>query len=211
MSGREVRVERLSGAALEAKLPDLAALRISVFREFPYLYDGTEDYERRYLRTYADTPGAVIVGAFAGDALVGAATGLPMAGEPPHVREPLERVGWPAERVFYLGESVLLPAWRGRGLGVRFFAEREAHARALGGFALAAFCAVVRPVDHPRRPRAYVPLDAFWQRRGYAKLDGVTCSFTWQDLDEAAQSPKPMQFWAKRLDGAPMDGPGPGA
>jgi hypothetical protein len=56
----------------------VARLRIAVFRAFPYLYDGDLDYERRYLEPYRSSPGAIVVGAFDGDRLVGAATGTPM-------------------------------------------------------------------------------------------------------------------------------------
>ena len=199
MGGEAVRIERLHGPALERALPELARLRITVFREFPYLYDGSPDYERRYLRTYADTPGAVIVGALAGERLVGAATALPMRGEPAYVTAPLVAAGHAVETLFYFGESVLEPAWRGQGIGVRFMAEREAWARALGGYSHAVFCAVIRPDDHPRRPPGYVPLDAFWQRRGFARIPGLTCRFTWQDLDEASASDKPMAYWIKTL------------
>ena len=34
----------------------LAAQRIRVFREFPYLYDGDVGYEREYLATYVHSP-----------------------------------------------------------------------------------------------------------------------------------------------------------
>ena len=50
-----------------------------MFRDWPYLYDGDVAYERRYLETYRTSPGAVLVGAFEGDRLVGAATGTPLA------------------------------------------------------------------------------------------------------------------------------------
>jgi len=33
---------------------DLARLRIAVFQDFPYLYEGTVDYEKTYLQTYAN-------------------------------------------------------------------------------------------------------------------------------------------------------------
>lgn len=197
MSG--IRLERLTGPALKDRLPDLARLRITVFRDFPYLYAGSLAYEERYLATYARTEGSVIVGAFDGERAVGASTGLPLAREPEGVRGPFARHGFDVERVFYFAESVLLPDYRGRGVGVRFFEEREAHARALGGFEFAAFCGVVRPVDHPRRPPAYVPLDAFWRRRGFAPVPGLVGGIAWQDLDEAGESEKPMQFWIKRL------------
>ena len=68
----------LAGDARVQALDSVAALRISVFRDWPYLYDGSLAYERDYLRTYIDSPNAILVGAFDGDRLVGASTGTPM-------------------------------------------------------------------------------------------------------------------------------------
>lgn len=194
-----IRIERLTGAEIEAYLDALAGLRISVFRAFPYLYDGDMDYEREYLRSYAKSARSVIVGAFDGGDLIGAATALPMADEPDYVTGPFAARGYDTARVFYFGESVLRPEYRGRGIGVAFFGEREAHARSFGGFTHAAFCAVIRPPDHPRRPADFVPLDGFWRKRGYAPMPGFTLEFTWRDLDETAESDKPMAVWVKAL------------
>ena len=134
-----IRLERVTGARLQELLPELARLRIAVFRAFPYLYDGSLDYEQRYLRTYAEAAGSVIVGAFDGDTVVGASTGLPLAREPSSLTGPFVEHGFDVATVFYFGESVLLPDYRGHGTGIGFFAEREAHARALGRFTHAAF------------------------------------------------------------------------
>ena len=197
MSG--VRVERLTGARLQALLPDLARLRITVFRAFPYLYDGSLDYEERYLQTYVRAEDSVLVGAFDGDRVIGASTGLPLAHEPPSLTDTFTAHGFEVAKVFYFGESVLLPDYRGHGVGVAFFREREAHARTLGRFAFASFCGVVRPPEHPRRPPDYVPLDAFWHKRGFAPVPGMVGSLTWRDLDAAEETAKPMQFWVKAL------------
>jgi GNAT superfamily N-acetyltransferase len=193
-----ITLRPLTGADLEAALPDLARLRMSVFRDFPYLYDGEEEYEKGYLRTYAKTPGGLLVAALDGERIVGAATGVPLSGEPEDIRAAVTEAGIDVATTFYLGESVLEPAYRGQGIGARFFEHREAHARALG-HTLAVFCAVVRPLDHPRRPEDYEPLDGFWRRRGYAPLPRVRATFTWRDLDEAQESPKPMMFWGRPL------------
>lgn len=194
-----LRIERLSGAAIAQQLPGLARLRIQVFREFPYLYEGSEDYERVYLQTYIDSADSLFVLVFDGDRLVGASSGLPLSDEVDELRRPFEQRGDQLDKIFYCGESVLLPEYRGRGLGVRFFEEREAHAKRLGRYEQICFCAVERPADHPRRPADYVPLDAFWQRRGYQQQPDLQASFAWQDLDEAHESPKPMIFWMKSL------------
>ena len=70
-----IDVAVLSGDALIQALPDVARLRIGVFRDWPYLYDGDTGYEERYLRSYADSDGAIVVAALDGDEIVGAATG----------------------------------------------------------------------------------------------------------------------------------------
>lgn len=193
-----VVVERVAGAAIERHLPALAELRIAVFREFPYLYVGDAAYKRSYLAHYAASSSAVVVLARDGERVVGAATAMPLGVHSDDVVPPLRAAGYAPERVFYFGESVLDPAYRGRGLGNAFFVEREAHARA-HGFATATFCAVERPDDHPRRPRDYRPLHALWHKHGFVRRPDITTSFSWRDLDEALESAKPMTFWTKEL------------
>lgn len=193
-----VEIRRLAGAELEGALTALAELRIAVFAEWPYLYDGTLEYERDYVREFAAEPGSVLVAALRGSRVVGAATASPMMGQKPEFRAPFEELGHDTSRLFYFGESVLLPAFRGQGIGHRFFDEREAAAREAGA-SHATFCAVVRPEDHPQRPEDYRPLDAFWQGRGYEPVEGLTTSFAWKDRGEAEESEHPMQFWMRAL------------
>ncbi|WP_420414249.1 GNAT family N-acetyltransferase [Roseibium sp.] len=193
-----LQIRRLIGEDLKLALGGLAHLRISVFRAWPYLYEGTEDYETKYLQRYAETEGAVIVGAYDGDRLIGAATGEPLGSEYEAFQAPLKAKGFDPDNIFYMAESVLDPAYRGRGIGHLFFDEREAHAKALG-FEEAVFCAVIRPESHPLRPAEYQPLDPFWVKRGYAKLEGVTVTFPWRDVGETEETEKPMQVWHRRF------------
>ncbi|MEJ2029290.1 MAG: GNAT family N-acetyltransferase [Maritimibacter sp.] len=188
----------LTGDDLVAALPDVARLRIEVFRAWPYLYDGSLEYEERYLQSYRESDRAVVVGAFDGDLLVGAATGTPMEDHADDFAKAFAGTGYDLTDIFYCAESVLLPEYRGQGIGHAFFDAREAHARALGR-RYAAFCGVIRPEDHPARPAEYRPLDAFWRKRGYEKLDGVMAEFSWTDLGEGAQSSHKLQFWIREL------------
>lgn len=196
----QIRIERWSGKKLEKYIPDLARLRIEVFRDFPYLYDGDYEYEEKYLKTYINSPDSVIVLAFDGDKIIGASTAIPMKYETDEVKKPFIENGYSPDRIFYCGESVLNKSYRGLGIGVRFFEEREAHAKLLGGFDYICFCCVERPADHPRRPADYVPLDKFWNKRGYFKHPELKTTYTWKDLDEEVGSPKPMTFWLKHND-----------
>jgi GNAT superfamily N-acetyltransferase len=180
-------------------LEALARLRIRVFRDFPYLYDGNLAYEADYLDRYARNPRSLFVLAFDGDTPVGAATGQPLADEVDDFRAPFEASGYRPEAVFYYGESVLLPEYRGQGIGKAFMQAREAHASA-EGFEFVAFCAVERPDDHPRKPADYRPLHSFWNAQGYRRTSSLATTFSWKDLDEAYETEKPMVFWLKALD-----------
>jgi len=193
-----LRIAPMPRDAIAAHLPALARLRIEVFRAFPYLYDGDMAYEERYLAALAESPNAVLVGAWDGETLVGAATGAPMEEHAEEFGAAFEGTGLDLATVFYCAESVLLPAYRGQGAGHDFFDHREAAARALGR-RHAAFCGVVRPADHPARPEGYRPLDGFWRKRGYAPLPGVVARFSWKDIGEATETEKPLQFWARDL------------
>jgi len=194
-------VTALRGPDLLPVLDDVARLRIRVFNDWPYLYQGSLDYERDYLAAYAATPDAVCVVARAGDEVVGASTGLPLLDDGPAFRQPFEAAGIDPARVFYFGESVLLPAWRGRGIGHAFFDAREAHARALGRFAMTAFCAVDRAGDDPRRPAGHRDNDVFWRRRGYARQPGMTMHLRWEEVGRGEVS-HPLTFWTRALEPA---------
>ncbi|MCO6479370.1 MAG: GNAT family N-acetyltransferase [Phaeodactylibacter sp.] len=193
-----LNVTTLTGKAILPYLDALARLRIEVFREYPYLYDGDMEYERRYLRAFLEAPDSLLVLVQNGKEVVGASTALPLEHETENIKQPPAEAGYDVEKVFYFGESVLRKAYRGQGLGNRFFEERERHARKLGRFDTLAFCAVIRPEDHPRRPEDYLPLDAFWRRRGFSQTD-IYCYISWQGLDEEEESPKALQFWIKSL------------
>jgi len=198
MSDVHLRFETLAGAALHPLLPDLARLRIAVFRDWPYLYEGDEAYEQRYLRAYADAPGAAVVVCRDGDRVVGAATCEPMTQGHAPVRAVFQAAGLDPAAFCYFGESVLLAPYRGRGAGVRFFADREAHASALG-LRFAAFCGVVRDPADPRRPPSHIPLDAFWLKRGYTPRPDLVVTFDWKEVGATAETPHRLSFWIKEL------------
>lgn len=199
MNRAPVAIRTVNGAEIARYVPEMARLRIEIFRDFPYLYDGDAAYENEYLRTYVDSPESVAVLALAGDELVGVSTGIPLADETEAFARPFVARGDDVRRIFYFGESLLRPAFRGGGTYRAYFREREARARELGGFDLCAFCAVARPADHPARPPGYAPLDAVWRRFGYEPSTDLATTFAWKDVGDDVETEKPMTFWTKRL------------
>ena len=193
-----IEVRSLTGGELYAAIDDLARLRIAVFATWPYLYDGNADYEAAYLREFTAAPDAILVAACADGLIVGAATASPMAAQKAELRAPFEARGIDTGDLFYFGESVLLPEWRGAGIGHAFFDHREAQARRCGA-TTACFAAVMRPDDHSSRPANYVPLDKFWRKRGYTPVPEIVSQLAWKEYGGTAESPKAMQYWMRRL------------
>lgn len=192
-----MEVRALTGEEIAARLGDLARLRIAVFADYPYLYDGDEAYEARYIKEFAAAPEAVLVAAFDGDAVVGAATASPMWAQKPEFRAPFEERGIDTNRLFYFGESVLLAKYRGQGIGHAFFDAREAAAKADGASA-ACFAAVIREADDPDRPGWYRPLDGFWRKRGYAPVPGLVSQLAWKQHGDDEERVNRLQYWMRQ-------------
>lgn len=197
---RPMDIRLATGSDLVPWLDEVAALRIEVFREWPYLYDGDTAYERDYLRTYARSRESLVVLALDEGRVVGASTGVPLADETEAFTYPVLAAGINPARVFYFGESVLLPEYRGHGVGHRFFDEREAYARQLGRFDWTAFCAVVRAADDPRRPPGFRTLEPFWRHRGYAPKHGVEARIEWREIGHASATEKALAYWMRPLE-----------
>ena len=196
-----IQVLRVTGTDMLPWLEHVARLRIAVFRDFPYLYDGDMAYEREYLQALSHAAGGVLVLALdAAGAPVGASTGMPLIEAEEAIRVPFQQAGLAEDRVFYCGESVLLPAYRGQGLGHRFFDGRGAHARSLPGMRTSAFASVVRAVDDPRCPAGYHSNHAFWQRRGYREHPQLRATLAWKDVGEEIQSDHALTIWLRELE-----------
>ena len=194
----DLRVQRFSGKEILPYLPDLAKLRITIFHDYPYLYEGNLEYEKKYLQTYAQCPDSVLVIAFDGDNVVGASSALPLKYETDDIKKPFIDASMDVNHIFYFGESVLMHAYRGKQIGKQFFIERENAAREQG-YSIAAFCGVDRPADHPKRPPDWHPLNQFWQKLGYQQHPNLTVWMNWKEIDEPNESRKALTFWLKKL------------
>ncbi|PEQ14020.1 GNAT family N-acetyltransferase [Novosphingobium sp. PC22D] len=193
-----IAIEDLTGARVQAVIADLARLRMTVFAAFPYLYDGDPAYEEDYLRGFIAARDAIVVAARDGERIVGVATASPLAAQGGEIRDPVAAAGFAPESAFYFGESVLLDAYRGRGIGHAFFDRREAQARRCGA-RFACFASVIRPEDHPARPAGYRSLEGFWRKRGYAPVPGLRIEMAWKEHGEPGESAKALQVWMRDL------------
>lgn len=187
---------RLVGSEIESVLNELAGLRIQTFFEYPYLYEGSLDYEKKYLNRYLKSAKSFFFGLWDKDQLIGATTGLPLTDEDPAFQKPFLDQKKNINEIFYFGESLLLPTYRGQKLGHLFFNEREAFAVEKNQFSTTCFCSVIRPDNHPLKPDNYRPHNQFWTSRGYQK-NQMLAQLDWQDRNETSESSKSLEFWTK--------------
>lgn len=188
----------LTGSAVRDCLNEIASLRLEIFREFPYLYDGLRDDELNYLKLYADAPEAFVVIVSDAEKVVGAATGIPLRHENRELIDPFVGTAYPVDEIFYVGELLFYPEYRNRGMGMQLVQMLEEKVRSYSTYRYLTCATVVRPEDHPLRPADYIPIGRFLAHTGFNLLPGITMSFTWLETDGVRRS-HPMNFWIKEL------------
>ena len=187
------------GAEIKTVFSDLGKLRIAVFNDYPYLYEGTLEHELAYLEIYSNSPRSFLFAVFDKEKMVGATTCIPIIAESENIKKPFLDAGFDLDKLFYFGESILLPEYRGIGIGHRFFDEREAHVRSFKEYDYTCFCSVDRGQVHPMKPVDYRPNDAFWIKRNYIKKEALSCEMTWLDVGEKEETIKSLTFWMKGI------------
>jgi len=195
----ELKYKKYTGRTIEEILSPIADLRITIFRDFPYLYEGTHEYEMHYLQTYVNSEKAMAFTVWDGNQMVGACTCIPLAEETEDVQKPFIEKDLPVETIFYFGESLLMKPYRGLGIGHRFFDEREQHSASFQTYSDTYFCSVIRHENHPLKPDDCYPNDVFWTKRNYKKVPDLTCRMSWKDIEEKEESYKELVFWHKSL------------
>lgn len=194
----DLKIICLKGKEINPYILDLAKLRIEIFHGYPYLYVGDMDFETNYLKTYTECPESILVVVFDKEKVVGASSAIPLEFETIEVQQPFLEHGRDIREVFYFGESVLLPAYRGKSIYRHFFHFREEAARKYG-CKIAAFAAIERPDDDPRKPKDYIPLDTVWKRFGYSKHPELCMYLQYKEIGEDYPTKKPLIYWLKDL------------
>lgn len=181
----------------EQFIDDVANLRLKIFREYPYLYDGDSESESMYLRKFMNTKDSVICIVFDDDRVVGAFTGLPLNQEEDNIIRPWRDAEYDINSIYYFSEALLLPEQRGKGHGVELFRVAEEWVKGLGKYSMFTLATVIRDDNHPKKPANYISLENFWQNRGYKKTDGLICTIPWKEVGENEEADKPLLFWYK--------------
>lgn len=94
----------LSGSQAKQYCKDMTQIRLLVYKEFPYLYQGTFECEAEYLETYFKSPNATVLLVFDHDKVVGFSSSIPLAEEVDDLKEPFIKKGLDLKNYLYINE-----------------------------------------------------------------------------------------------------------
>ncbi len=193
-----IRMAALAGHEAKKYFEEIARIRITLFREYPYLYEGSQEYEREYLETYFRSANAVVLLVFDNDKVVGFSNSIPLAEESAELKAPFERQGLNLNDYLYIGEVMLYPEYRGQGFMRKFLEFHEDKARK-EGYKYTVLMTVERPDDHSLRPSDYKSLDSMWRHFGYERLSAMRIHLAWTQVDTKREMENRLAIWQKQI------------
>ncbi len=196
----DIVVRSVTGSEIQKIIPELAGLRLKIFRNFPDLYFGDADYEARHLSDYARHDKSMCVIAEDGGELVGAALAVPFSHTSPNFQLCFIRNGMAVHDIYYFGECIMLPGYEGKGIGKKMFYERERYALKMGA-KIATFCTINRAAPNGKNAIGFGDFSSFWEHMGYRRNEELQTSFICRayGYDDEDQSGS-ITFWVKTLE-----------
>ena len=182
----------IRGQEIEYHIDHLGSFRMEIFRDYPYLYDGSIEHERVYLSRYSRNPESFLIILQDARGIIGACTGTPLTGEDSEFQNAF--AGEDKDEIYYIGEVMLRADSRGQGLGSRLLSTALSLIN-LERFRIISLCTVDRGLNHPRRPGNYCPPDYLWTKYGFVKSNNLLAYLAWKDIGHEVETQKPMNIW----------------
>lgn len=191
-----MKVATFTQDKIKSWIPEIGKLRIEIFAEYPFLYDGSYDYELEYLKKFLTMEEAIVACAFNQNELIGIATGYPFVYETASLQKVFVQKNDDPKQYFCIGEIVLKKSYRGQGIGKQFVHLIENYAKEHRYPKICLYTVIRDPCD-PKSPPNYIPLDLFWKNQGYVKHPELVGQISWKEIGELNETPKQMVFWVK--------------
>ncbi|HLB52190.1 MAG TPA: GNAT family N-acetyltransferase [Chlamydiales bacterium] len=189
----------VTGNLFKQYINTVANLRMSIFKEYPYLYDGSMTYEAEYLKSYAVSKNSILIIVKDKEKIVGAITGIPLMETDEMFRIPFVKHHFPVRSIFYLGEILLLKEYRGKGIGYKMYKMFEDLVRKNKQYEKIAIAEVLRDKNDPRKPENYVSVHKLWERLGYIEHSEMIMQAPYKEIGGAGKVPHSLIFSFKDL------------
>lgn len=198
----EYTFKLVQGIALKSEIEYLAHQRLTFFKEYPYLYQGTLEEERAYTNWFCDLSASVLAIAYYDDEPVGLVSGTAFVDFSTHFAgsyDLFEKANLIPETFLYVAEVIISPVHRNQSIAKKLFKLIEAYALDAG---YENICLVEESHDqHPLKPSNYQSLDQFFTKLGYIKTN-LLISFPWRTIQangSLQDEEHVMNYWIKNL------------
>jgi hypothetical protein len=195
----DIKIRTFRGAGIKTYIPSIVKVRSEVLKEYPYMREGHVDEDTKYFKHLSQSKDSIAVIVFDGPKIIGVTTGMPLEEQVPFLQKPFLEKKLKLSEIYHFGICALLKPYRGRGIAHHFFDRREEHVKQLKRFKKICLSSVVRPKNHPQKPKDYNSLDTFWKKRGYVERKDLVGEFSWCEQGEKAPTPKSLIFWVKEI------------
>lgn len=196
-----IYMEAFRGTSITPFVKDITDLCIEIYREYPYLYEGTEEEYLPFIEHYTSSNNGIACLLFDNTKPIGVAIGMSMNEMREKYKQPFINAR-PLENcneLFYLGEFLLLKDYRGKGFGKQMYLELERLVKENLNLQKICFCKIDEDVHNPLIPADYKSLDEFWRKLGFEKCDDATVIVDWRDVSAEKDSPHKLVYWLKTL------------
>lgn len=193
-----VEITTFTEEKLHNFLPQIVSLRLDIFSDYPYLYEGDEASEAKYLEKFHAMKNAIALGVFSNGNLIGEATAYPLTYEYKTLTDAFLNEGLHLRDYFCIGEVIFSKPFRGNGYGSKLCEMIESYAK-IKGFSFICFFEIDRGNSDPKKPEGYRKLDSYWEKKGYLKHPELNGTVSYREKGESEESPKKMIFWIKQL------------
>jgi len=198
-----ITIEILIGKNASEYIEYVSHLRINIFKEYPYLYQGDLEYEKKYVADYTLHNQAMIAIAKIDGLIAGISTGIPVISDSKiaqDVKEIFTKQKTEAEKYYYYGEIMILPEFRGKGLATKLYSAQDKIIKEWG-FEHACILTVIRENDHPLKPKCYNSPNSLWKHLGFFQT-GYKTNLHWQTIQSDGNSndaSNTLELWSKKI------------
>ena len=148
-----MELQVVTGRQFKQHINTVANLRISIFKEYPYLYDGNMASEADYLNSYSVSKNSILIMVKDKEKIVGAVTGIPLFETDEMFLTPFVKHHFSIHSIFYLGEILLLKKYRGKGIGYKMYKMFEDLVRQNKQYEKIAIAEVLRNKNRSKKTR----------------------------------------------------------
>lgn len=191
------------GIAVRPFVDQISLMRITEFEPYPYLYKGTQNYEREYMMGFSNEPKSCLVVATEAEKVVGVLTAMPLKSEATILNETedfFRKNGLDPNVFFYLGEFIVIPEYRRKGISKKMEDIVIAQLRKWN-YSWVCIATVYRPDSDPRKPKNYLSQDRIWIKLGYSKMN-ISTQYDWPTIlenGEIKNISNTLIYWKKEI------------